>query len=559
MAVRRGACVLGMLLAVTLFLAVPSARAADPAPAFDLTDIDGVPLNSTGLLGHVVIFDFGGTWCEPCKIVEAAFKEEFATFEARGVVFITTFIAPLNAPSDIRTYQTGHAIPWHLVQDNGVSTTYGIVQIPHFFVIDKKGYAVLDWSPVPGFTSADVKRALEPVLTAALAIGPAPPWTLTDIDGRNVSSGQFRGQIVVLDFANTSCGTCATVEAAFRDLNTTYGARGVVFLTVFLAPANSPAEIAAYRTSHQIDWPVATDDGIVSANYSVSSSPRFFVIDRDAYVIFDWAYYANFTQAEVKQATQGALDRALQGNVGGISIIALSIPALLVVAALLSFFSPCSFPVLPAFMTFYMNLDAKGETDPAKKPTAKTAAGRGFIASLGIVAVYGIIALIVFAAGVAAKAILPWVSPVVGVLLIVFGILTLLPYQYHFLTRPFIALKKKIAARFGGNWTPGIKTKLFAFGAGYGAAGFACVAPPFIGAVLNASALGRADQALFGLALYVLIVIVTMIAVVVALHVAGDRALKKIRVWSSVIKYVSAAALLVAGGYLLWLFSTTYR
>ena len=207
MAARRGACVLGVLLAVTLFLAVPSARAADPAPAFNLTDIDGVPLNSTGLLGHVVIFDFGGTWCEPCKIVEAAFKEEFATFEARGVVFITTFIAPLNAPSDIRTYQTSHAIPWHLVQDNGVSTTYGIVQIPHFFVIDKKGYAVLDWAPVPGFTAGDVKRALEPVLTAALAIGPAPPWTLTDLDGRNVSSGQFRGRIVVLDFANTSCGT----------------------------------------------------------------------------------------------------------------------------------------------------------------------------------------------------------------------------------------------------------------------------------------------------------------------------------------------------------------
>jgi len=145
-----------------------------------------------------------------------------------------------------------------------------------------------------------------------------------------------------------------------------------------------------------------------------------------------------------------------------------------------------------------------------------------------------------------------------GVVLITFGILALLPFQYHWLTRPFIALKNKIAAQFGGKWQPGTRTKLFAFGAGYGAAGFACVAPPFIGAVLNASALGAPDQAFLGLGLYVAIVIALMVSVTVALHVAGDRALKKIRAWSAAMKYVSAAALIIAGGYLLYLFYVAY-
>src|SRR5207249_4149310 len=238
------------------------------------------------------------------------------------------------------------------------------------------------------------------------------------------------------------------------------------------------------------------------------------VIDKAGYVTEDWEPPLGFTSQTVTTDIGAALRSAIAGSASAINLTALSIPALLVIAALLSFFSPCSFPVLPAFMSFYLNLDSKGGTDPAKKPTTKTAAGRGFIASLGIVTVYGIIALVVFAAGFAAQAVLPWISPVVGVVLIAFGILTLLPYQYHFLTRPFIALKKAIAARFGGKSEPSVGTKLFAFGAGYGAAGFACVAPPFIGAVLNASALGRPQDALLGLALYVIIVIVTMIGVV---------------------------------------------
>ena len=222
-------------------------------------------------------------------------------------------------------------------------------------------------------------------------------------------------------------------------------------------------------------------------------------------------------------------------------------------AAFLSFFSPCSFPVLPAFMAYYLKEDAKGA-----KASNAVAAGRGFLASLGIVTVYGIIAVVVAAAGFAAQAVVKWLPPVIGVVLIVLAVLTLLPFQYHFLTRPFIALKQRIAARFGGRWEPGLGAKLFAFGAGYGAAGFACVAPPFIGAVLNASAIGSPEQAVLGLALYILIVIGLMVGITVALHMAGDRALQKVKAWSGAMKYVSAVALIIAGSYLLWLFLTAY-
>lgn len=386
----------------------------------------------------------------------------------------------------------------------------------------------------------------------AAAAEPAPAWNLTDIDGVDVSSATLLGRIVVLEFSGTWCEPCKIVEAAFKVMDPEYDESQVVFLGVFIPPSNDPASLAIHRVNRGTTWHLAEDTDTVQLRYSVTTLPRVLIVNAQGYVTKDWVPSVGFNAATVQRDMRSAISLA-QAGAGGITITALSIPALLVVAAFLSFFSPCSFPVLPAFMAYYLKLDAGGT-----KASTRVAAGRGFVASLGIVAVYGLIALAVFAAGLAAAAFIPFMSPVMGVVLITFGILALLPFQYHWLTRPFVALKNKIAARLGGKWQPGIRTKLFAFGAGYGAAGFACVAPPFIGAVLNASALGAPDQAFLGLGLYVAIVIALMVSVTVALHVTGDRALKKIRAWSAAMKYVSAAALIIAGSYLLYVFYLAY-
>jgi len=391
----------------------------------------------------------------------------------------------------------------------------------------------------------------------ARAADPAPPWNLIDVDGNNVSSETLRGQIVVVEFSGTWCVPCKIVEAAFKDLYPTYSTQGVVFLGVFMPPTNTEPDVEQYRDERAIPWPVAPDSDTVAVRYGVDKIPRILIVDQAGYVVFDWQAYVGFTECDVYSTFRTQIDRTIQGNTTPLTVEAISIPALLVVAALLSFFSPCSFPVLPAFMAYYLNLDAKGPTAGGTKPSTKVAAGRGFVASLGIVLVYGMIAAVVFALGLAAQSIVTYLPPIIGVVLIALAILTLLPYQYHFLTRPFIALKQKLAARFGGKWTPGVRTKLFAFGMGYGAAGFACVAPPFIGAVLNAAALGTPGDAILGLVLYVAIVIGLMVTVTVSLHVAGDRALNKVKAWSGAMKYVSAAALMIAGAYLLWLFLST--
>jgi cytochrome c-type biogenesis protein len=380
---------------------------------------------------------------------------------------------------------------------------------------------------------------------------PAAAFAVTDIDGNALNSTGLLGDVVLLDFSGTWCEPCKIVENAFKEIFPSYSTR-VVFLSVFIPPLNDQISLEAHRQDRGIPagWHIAPDSDQMNTKFAVSSLPRLFILNRAGYVTLDWqpSAYTGLSVAVVKNAVTPVLDRTIAGQASTINVASLGIPALMVLAAFLSFFSPCSFPVLPAFMAYYLNLDAKGT-----KAGARVAAGRGFLASLGMVSVYGVIAIIVFTAGLAARN-LQYISPIIGVILIVAAVLSLLPFQYHYLTKPFIALKKAIAARLGGKWKPGMGARLFAFGAGYAAAGFACVAPPLIGAMSAASAVGQPGEAAVGLLLYIFIVIGLMMAVTVALTVAGDRAIKKVRVWSGIMKYVSAVALLIAGGYLLWLF-----
>jgi cytochrome c biogenesis protein CcdA len=98
----------------------------------------------------------------------------------------------------------------------------------------------------------------------------------------------------------------------------------------------------------------------------------------------------------------------------------------------------------------------------------------------------------------------------------------------------------------------GVGPKMFAYGVGYGAAGFACVAPPFIAAILNASIYGNIMFGVLVLVIYSAIVIALMIAITVLLSEAGQAAVRKMNRYVNVIKKISGIALIIAGVYLIW-------
>ena len=119
---------------------------------------------------------------------------------------------------------------------------------------------------------------------------------------------------------------------------------------------------------------------------------------------------------------------------------------------------------------------------------------------------------------------------------------------------------KNLADLFGEagkrNWTPNemqtVQGKLFSYGVGYGAAGFGCVAPPFIAAILNATVIGGAGAGIAVLGVYAGVVIGLMAAITIVLATVGQAAVKKMNRYTEVIKRISAVVLIAAGAYLIY-------
>ncbi len=111
-------------------------------------------------------------------------------------------------------------------------------------------------------------------------LGPAPAWQLKDVNGAVVSSDEFKGKVVVVDFWATWCPPCREEIPGYIELARKYGKDGLVIVGVSLDQAG-PDVVRAYAKKAGINYPlVMGDENIVAAFGGVEGIPTTFLIDR---------------------------------------------------------------------------------------------------------------------------------------------------------------------------------------------------------------------------------------------------------------------------------------
>ncbi len=113
---------------------------------------------------------------------------------------------------------------------------------------------------------------------------PAPAWQLKDVDGATVSSDQFKGKVVVLDFWATWCPPCREEIPGYIDLQRKYGKDGLAIVGVSL-DRDGPAVVKRFMAAQKMNYQVVMgDDAIVDAFGGVEAIPTTFIIDRSGMI-----------------------------------------------------------------------------------------------------------------------------------------------------------------------------------------------------------------------------------------------------------------------------------
>lgn len=111
-----------------------------PAADFQLTDLEGSPLQLSALRGKVVLLDFWATWCPPCVAEIPHFRDLSAAYKSKGLEVIGISLDE-GGETAVRPFLKKHGVQYRIALGNPqIIRAYGGIRgIPTTFLIDKKG------------------------------------------------------------------------------------------------------------------------------------------------------------------------------------------------------------------------------------------------------------------------------------------------------------------------------------------------------------------------------------------------------------------------------------
>lgn len=211
--------------------------------------------------------------------------------------------------------------------------------------------------------------------------------------------------------------------------------------------------------------------------------------------------------------------------------------SLALVSGGLATLNPCGFPLLPAFLSFYVG------AEDARLPRAPTRVGQGLVVGLlvtaGFLGLFTMIGLPITLGATAVARAVPWAGIGLGIGLTAFGLLVLAGKQVRLPAARPLRVAPEQRAR-----------TMVLFGVSYGLASLGCTLPIFLTLVGSSVGAGPTTASIVAFAAYGFGMAVVLMALSVAAALAQQGLARWLRRFLPYLPRVTGGLLVLAGGYL---------
>lgn len=138
-----------------------AAQAAQAAPDFSFTYLDGTKSSLSELRGKPVFLNFWATWCPPCVGEMPHFNSVYPRYKDK-INFLAISLDDSMQEASAFMQQKGYSFPAGYGNVNGIAGKYEIQGIPTFLLLDANGNVIA--SKVGAMTEAELEAFLQKAL-----------------------------------------------------------------------------------------------------------------------------------------------------------------------------------------------------------------------------------------------------------------------------------------------------------------------------------------------------------------------------------------------------------